>query len=292
MMDKKKGRKRFFRRLAAIGCLFLCLDATAQMRSGGPVPQAPSPAAPKAKPMILKMQVNEAGVTAHISNCPMQTALQELAERTGIVFEVRTQDNPYVSLHLNGVQLEEAIQRIASGSNTLFFYSESSFSSQHISLVKIVPPKTSLPQPSIAYLGTGAITKSNDNIMTSEQAFKALEKNEKIEMRKEAVEYLVSTKNPDAAEAIMKCLSDPAPEIRVAAIDGLAALGAREAISAIVRRLKDSSPGVRQSAAAAVALLGDSTNIKDLKPLASDRDGNVAAAAEIAIRKLSASAKR
>jgi hypothetical protein len=41
-----------------------------------------------------------------------------------------------------------------------------------------------------------------------------------------------------------------------------------------------------------VALLGNSQNIKDLKPLSSDKDVSVAAAAEMAIRKLSATEKK
>jgi uncharacterized protein (UPF0147 family) len=193
---------------------------------------------------------------------------------------------------LNGVNFEEAIKRIASGRNTLFFFSQDASTPQRITLVKIFPPKTPLPQPSIAYLGRGAITKTNDNIMTPEQAFKTLQEGNKIEMRRKAIEYLASTKNAGAAETMLKCISDRAPEIRVAVIDGLAALNVRNALPAIIKRLKDANAGVRQSAATAIALLGDYSNVKDLKPLTSDKDVNVVAAVEMAMRKLSAAGKK
>lgn len=280
---KRKEGQSAILGLALLGMLVFCSNSAAQ-RPVGPV-------TPVNKPMVLKMYLDDAGLTADIVNCPMLTALQELAERTGIIFEVRTQNNSLVSLHLNRVDLEESIRRIASGSNTLFVYSQNASSPQRIALVKILPPKTQLSQPSIAYLGTGVITKSNDNIMTPEEAFKTLLDSKKIEMREKAIEYLVSTKNPKAAEAMMKCVSDPAPEIRIAVIEGLAAMNARNALPAIIQSLKDANAGVRQSATTAIALLGDSSNIKDLQPLVSDKDANVVAAAEMAIRKLSATKK-
>jgi hypothetical protein len=248
------------------------------------------PAKPGNKPMTLKIHVEEAGVTANIVNCPMQTVLKELAERTGIIFEVRTQDNLPVSLNPpQPVNLTEFIKRVASNNNTLFFYSQDE--SPRITLVKVFSSKTALPQPSIVYLGSGVITKSNDDILTAEQAFKSLLDSKNIEMREKAIEYLVSTKNAEAAGTMMKFISDPAPEIRVAVIDGLAALNARNALPAIIRSLKDAHAGVRQSATTAIALLGDYSNIKDLKPLISDKDANVVAAVEMAMRKLSATKK-
>jgi hypothetical protein len=248
------------------------------------------PVQPGNKPMTLKMHVEEAGITANIVNCPMQTVLKELAERTGIIFEVRTQDNLPVSLNPpQPVNLTEFIKRVASNYNTLFFYSQDD--SQRIKLVKVFSPRTTLPQPSIVYIGTGAITKSNDDILNAEQAFKSLLDSKNIEMREKAIEYLVSTKNADAVGTMMKFISDQAPEIRVAVIDGLAALNARNALPEIIRSLRDGHAGVRQSAIAAIALLGDYSNIKDLKPLISDKDANVGAAVEMAMRKLSATKK-
>jgi HEAT repeat protein len=90
----------------------------------------------------------------------------------------------------------------------------------------------------------------------------------------------------------MNYISDPAPEIRCAVIEGLAALGAHEALPEILKKLRDANSGVRQSATTAVALLGDARNLKDLKPLSADKDPSVAAAAELAIRKLSAAEKK
>jgi hypothetical protein len=248
------------------------------------------PVQPVNKPVTLKIHVDEAGVTANIVNCPMQTVLKELAERTGIIFEVRTQDNLPVSLNPpKPVNLTEFIKRVVLNNNTLFFYGPGD--SQRITLVKVFSPQTALPQPSIAYLGSGAITKSNDDILTAEQAFKVLLDSKDVEMREKAVEYLVSSKNAEAAGTMMRFISDSAPEIRVAVIDGLAALNARNALPTIIRSLKDAHAGVRQSAITAIALLGDYSNIKDLKPLVSDKDANVVAAAEMAMRKLSATKK-
>jgi hypothetical protein len=308
---KRKGNTFTAFPLILLWILILCSTAPAQRRGGGgrgggppnmpnmpapqpqPQPQSqpqPQTGQPDAKSYILKLYVDEAGVTAEIVNCPLQTVLQELAERTGIIFEMRTQDNLPVSLRPNQpVELAEFIKRIASGSNTQFFYSQDK--SPRIAMVRIFS-RTKLPQPSIVYLGAGVATKSNDVFFYPGQAFRALQENNNTEAREKAINYLVSNKSEGAAEVLMKCVSDPEPKIRIASIDGLAALDARSALPAIVKSLKDSQASVRQSAAAAIALIGDQTNIKDLKPLISDRDDSVVAAANIAIQKLSATSKK
>jgi hypothetical protein len=259
-------------------CLILPILAGAQVQNQSP------------KPMRLKVRVNEGLVSADIADCPMQTVLQEVADRTGIIFEVRSQENPLVSLRLDRVDMTEAIRRMAASSNTFFFYADDGAQPQRITMVRVFP-RTELPQPSIVYLGTGAVTKGDD-IDTADQAFQALDSAKKVEVRQKAVEFLVSGKVKGAVPALIKCISDPAPEVRVAVIDGLAALEDRSALPVVLKRLRDPSPEVRQSAATAVALLGDYRNIKDVKPLSADRDANVVAAAEIALRKLSATAKK
>lgn len=253
--------------------------------------QQPNPSAKPAAPNFLKIQIEEGRVTADITDSPLQTVLLELAERTGIIFEVRSQDNPSVSIHTNRVPLQEFVARITSGSNTMFFYGQGA-DSDRITLVQVYPRTVPPQQPALIYLGTGKVTKTSNTVETPEQALQVLAGNASIEDRELGIAILVKTKSEPAVQALMNCISDPAPEIRVAAIEGLAAMGATAALPAIVKKLKDEHPGVRQSATTAVALLGNSQNIKDLKPLSSDKDVSVAAAAEMAIRKLSATEKK
>jgi hypothetical protein len=273
-----------------LGMLALCASLPAQRipARGFPVPVPNQPQ----KPAVLKMHVEGDWVTADITDCPMQKALQELADRTGIIFEVRSQDDPLISVHLYRVSLQEAIERIASGCNTMFFYGRGQPEPDRITLVRVFPRTNPVQQPSIIYLGSGVATKSNEDIETPEQALKALEGGGRIEYQLKAIEVLVNAKSDAAIDALIHCVDDPAPNIRIAAIQGLALLDAHRALPAILKRLKDAHPGVRQSAATAVGLLGDAKNLKNLKPLTSDRDAGVAQAAELAMRKLSATEKR
>lgn len=246
---------------------------------------------PKQKelPALLSIRVEQDKITADISNCHLQDVLRDLADRTGTIFEVRSHDNPLVSVHLSQVSLAEAIQRIASDSDTMFIYDRDN--PGKIALARLFSRSRSPLQPSIVYLGTGVVTKSNDDVTTLEQALKVLGEDSSLDAREKAVEYLVNDKGEDAIKGLMDSINDPAPEIRVAVIEGLAALGTRDSLPAILKKLKDTNPGVRQSAVTAVALLGDANNIDDLKPLSADQDPGVATAADIAVRKLSASVK-
>jgi hypothetical protein len=272
--------------------LVLCTTVVAQRPpSRGPQFQRSSPPQEQ-KPAVQKMRVEDGKVHADITDSPLQNVLQELADRTGIIFEVRSQENPLVSVHLDWVSVQEAIQRIASGSNTIFFYGQDKSGPERITLVSVFPRTNAVQQPGIVYLGTGGVTKSNEDIQTPEQALRILSGNADVEARERAIEILVSTKSDAAIKALRNSISDPAPEIRVAAIEGLATLGARQALPGILKSLKDPHPGVRQSAITAVALLGDARNLKDLKPLSTDKDNSVATAAEIAIRQLSAAIKK
>ncbi len=253
---------------------------------------APAAQQPPPSDVGLKMRVVDGKVIAEITAVPLQTVLHELAERSGIIFEIRTQENPPVTLRLNQVPLQEAIKRIASSCNTMFFYGAAAGQPEHITMVRIFPRGNPVQQPAIAYLGTGAVTRSNDLIESPEDAVKALTERKDLEGKQKAIEILIASKSQMAAQALTKSIADPAPEIRVAAIEGLVTLQAHDALPEIVKCLKDSHPRVRQSAATAVALLGDAANIKDLRPLRSDKDSSVAAAAETAIRKLSAAAPK
>jgi hypothetical protein len=288
-----KNQWRAFR-LCRFGMLVLFTAIPAQ---GSPFqrPQFAVPvsgAQPSQKPVMLTIRLEEGKITAAIEDAPLQDVLKELAARTGIIFEVRSQENPLVSLHLAKTSIREAIERIASGSNTILFYDKGPQEAEQIKLVRIFPRTNNTPQPGILYLGAGAITKSGDSIDTPEQALKALQESTKIEEKEKAIEILVNTKSSDATKTLMNILFDPAPEIRVAVIEGLAVLNAHAALPGIIKSLRDKHPAVRQSAAMAVALLGDAQNLKDLKPLGADKDAGVAAAADMAMRKLSSAAKK
>ena len=114
------------------------------------------------KPAVLIMRVDEGRITATVVDSPLQNVLADLAARTGIIFEVRSQENPLVSVSLIRVSLQEAIQRIAPMNNAIYFYGNDQGDSDRITLVRLFPRIDNSPQPSIRYLGTGAITKGND----------------------------------------------------------------------------------------------------------------------------------
>jgi hypothetical protein len=244
------------------------------------------------KPSVLSIRVDNGKITATIVDSLLQNVLEDLAARTGVVFEVRSQENPLVSVCLNRISLQEAIQRIVPGINAIYLYSDNLTEPDRITLVRLFPRINKSPQPSILYLGTGAIVKANDTADTPDQALKILAEGQSIEARGRAVETLIASGDDRAIKALIKAISYPAPQIRVSVIEGLIALDARAALPRILRSLRDSSPAVRRSAATAVALLGTAQNIKDLKPLSADKDAGVVAAAETAIRKLSASARK
>ena len=276
--------------LVRTGLLLFLMNAVAQRISA----QFPVPAAPKQQPVtpcLLKIYVEEGKVTAEIRECPFQDVLRELADRTGIIFEVRAHENPGISIELKGVPVREAIERIASGNNTVFLYAEEA-GGERISMVRIFP-RTQLSQPGILYLGTGKITKYGDVFITPEQALKILSESSDVRERENAVAILAAAgPNEAAIKVLTKAVSDPAPEVRIAAIESLAAMEARSALPKILSCFKDNHPGVRQVAATAVGMLGDKENLKQLKPLANDKDASVAAAAEWAMRKLSGETRK
>jgi hypothetical protein len=115
------------RRAIAVSLFLLGMLAAA---STAPAQRFPSRKSPlprqnqKAQPkiVVLRMSVNDDRITADIVNCPLQAALKELAHRTGVIFKVRSRDNDLVSVHLKDVSFQEAVERIASGHDTVFLY--------------------------------------------------------------------------------------------------------------------------------------------------------------------------
>jgi hypothetical protein len=244
--------------------------------------------APPKEPVLFKMRVDDDGyVIADLRNVPLQRALQELADRTGVVFELGMQDTATASVSLYRVGLREAIERIAADHDCIYYYGRDAAGQERLEFVRVFSRAGNVQQPSLIYLGTGAITKTGDDaIDTPEQALKVLAGSGDIDARQEAIEVLVASKTDLSEEALAAAAGDPAPEVRAAAIEGLAALGDRKALPVVVQALKDKHPGVRHSAITAVALLGDSRELQYLHPMERDPDASVAAAAEMAIRRL------
>jgi hypothetical protein len=243
---------------------------------------------PPPSPVALKIRVEGGFVTAELRNVPLARALEELAARTGIVFELGMQDAATASVSLYRVELREAIERIASEHDCIYYYGHDAEGQERLEFVRVFSRARNVQQPSLLYVGTGAITKTgDDSIDTPEQALKVLSGTGDVEARQNAVEVLAASKTDISAQALAAAAEDPAPEVRAAAIEGLAALGERSAIPIVVKALKDKHPGVRHSAITAVALLGDSRELQYLRPMQGDPDASVAAAAEMAIRRLS-----
>jgi hypothetical protein len=232
------------------------------------------------------LRVVEDKITANISICPLPKALQELADWTGIIFELRSNDTPNISVKLDKVPLEEAIQRIAPEHNVLFYYAQDKPDGR-ITNVRIYPRTPAIQQPGIIYLGSGTITRTNDDISTPEQAVRALAEGARLEIKQKAIAILVRNKNDETIKALMGALTDKDAEIRVASIGYLAAFKIRDALPEVIKCLKDENPGVKKSAIDFVALLGNDKNVQDLKPLIKDKDRSVASAAEVAIGNLS-----
>jgi hypothetical protein len=220
----------------------------------------------------MKILVDEDYVTAQIVSTPLPTVLQELAARTGVVFELPMQEATPVTLSLYKVTLKEAVERVADNKNSIFYYSRDAAGESRIRFVRIFPRGNKPQQASLRYIGSGSVTRtSDDTVDTPEQAMKVLAESQNVDARQKAVEVLAGVKSDAAVEAI---------------IEALAGTGVPGALPKIIPALKDPHPGVRQSAVVAVALLGDSDNVRQVQPLTRDKDASVAAAAEMAVRKL------
>ncbi len=240
-------------------------------------------------PSSVRVRVQQDLVTAEVRNAPLQRVLRELAGWTGVVFEVETQENPPVSIRLDGVPLDAAIERLTQSSNSIIYYETDAHGRRRVTYVRVFSRARPNTPVSIEYIGTGRVTKTEaDAVDDPEQALAALESSGSVEARQKAVEVLVDARHPSAVAALTKALRDLAPEVRTAALEGLVALGARTSLPEILKTLKDEHASVRQSAIIAVSLLGDAQNVRDLSPLLRDRDRNVAATAEREIRKLGA----
>ncbi len=239
-------------------------------------------------PARMQMRLEENRVIADIRVTPLQQVLNELAARSGVIFEVESQENPPVSIALLRVPLEEAIKRLTDSNNSIIYYDQDEAGRSQVSFVRVFSRNPLPHPPSLLYIGTGEVTKRGfEDIDNPEQAITVLAESDDLDARQRAVDALVSYNGPVTIPALKIALTDPAPEVRVAALEGLASLGASEALKQILPALRDTHPGVRHSAILAVSLLGDIENVKDLRPLIRDPDASVAASAEVALRKLS-----
>jgi hypothetical protein len=251
-------------------------------------PRMPATANRSNEPTTVKIRLEGTDLVGEIRNAPLQQVLEELAAWTGVVFEIESQENPPVSISFFRVSLEEAIQRLTGNNNSIMYYERDDAGQNHVRFVRVFARAARPQAPTLHYIGTGAITKRSDDIVDSpDQALVVLAGSTNLLARQKAVEVLIGAKSPAAIQALKVAVSDTAQEIKVAAIEGLVTLGVHDAVPQIIPALKDANPGVRKSAVQAVGLLGDSANVKDLRPLLRDQDSSVAAAAEIAIQKLS-----
>jgi hypothetical protein len=277
--------------------LILAVSGSATLVAQGlkrPTP-TPFPRAPQAQeqnlsnlPQHMKIRYEEDLVTGEIRNVPIQKVMDELAARTGVVFEVCAQNEALISVSLYRVSLGEAITRILGPGNSIFYFTKDEAGKSRLQLVRSLVRPNVTGQASLRYIGTGSITKTGDDTVESpEHAVKVLAESKNVELRQKAVEVLVASKGEGAVQALIAAMNDEAPEVRAGAIEGLASLSVRSALPEILKRLKDEHPGVRHSAVKAVALLGEPENLKQLRPLGKDKDATVAAAAEIAIQQLS-----
>lgn len=131
------GVMLLFSALPVQGALFQRPQIT---RAAPELPQPP-------KNAMLTMRVDEERISAVIADTSLQTVLGELAARTGTIFEVRSHENPLVSVRLDRVSLQEAIQRIAPGSNAIYFYGQNQAAPQRIALVRLFRASTLLRNP-------------------------------------------------------------------------------------------------------------------------------------------------
>ena len=287
---RPKNAKAWFLLSASLCALLVPGTIHGQVRRPRPAPGGAQPDTAQV-PASLTMRVEGTVVTAEIRATPLQRVLEEIAARTGVVFEVGSEVNPPVSISLYRVELQEAIQRIVGANDSIFYFQRDAAGQSRISLVRVFFRGMKGRPTGLIYIGTGTPTKGGqDSMDTPEQALKALAESDKVEIREKAIEALVAAKGDIAVQALIKVLKDPATEIQVAALEGLARLGSRSALPQILPALKHPHPAVRQSAVEAVALLGSLQNLRDVRPLVQDKDGGVAAAAEMAIRKLSSEA--
>jgi len=253
------------------------------------MPNRPGVTVAPTVPASMWMRLEDQNLTAEIRATPLQQVLQELAARSGIMFEMDSQENTLVSVNFYRVSLQEAVQRLTASNNSISFYDRDESGQSRVRFVRIISRTPRSQSPSLRYIGTGEITKRGvDVIDTPEQALSVLANSTDLNARQKAIDALVSSKTAATVPALRVALSDPAPEVRVAAIEGLVSLGARETLPQILIALRDSHPGVRQNACLAVSVLGDAENVKNLRPLMRDQDASVAASADMAIRKLTA----
>jgi len=268
-------------------CPPAALCAQVVRRTPGAIPGRVQPA--DAGPVLLRIRVEDDFVVADIRNAPLHRVLEELAARTGIVFEVGMQDATVVSVSLPRVGIQEAIDRIATEHNRIYYHGPGPDGRERIQFVQVFSQAGKIQQPSLRYIGTGAITKTGgDLIETQEQAIKVLAESGDAAAKLSAVEFLATAKTEQGVQALLLAIQDEAPEVRSASIEQLASFGERAKLPGIITAFKDKDPGVRLSAITAVSLLGDSANLRDLRPMLRDTNAGVAAAAEMAIRRLSA----
>src|SRR5437867_1600653 len=107
-----KGTRRYYWTLilAAVACAWVCAALRTSRAQGPPARNRLSNETTQgqAAPGVLKMRIEGDQVSAEIRETLLQRVLEELADRTGTIFEIESQLNPPVSVVLYRVSLQEA----------------------------------------------------------------------------------------------------------------------------------------------------------------------------------------
>jgi HEAT repeat protein len=100
-------------------------------------------------------------------------------------------------------------------------------------------------------------------------------KSKNPETRRQTIDALVASGNPQVFEGIRDALKDEDPEVRIVAARGLGQLKDERALTALTGALIDQHPDVRAAAAQALRKMGDSRVINSLVHALKDEDHNV-----------------
>ncbi|MGE0444762.1 MAG: M56 family metallopeptidase [Vicinamibacterales bacterium] len=104
-----------------------------------------------------------------------------------------------------------------------------------------------------------------------------------LEVRKRAIEGLVSMRDARAVPALLRASRDANADLRELAINGLTRFDTPESRAAVAAGLKDASAGVRERAAVAVGRTRDAAAVPSLLPLLKDPQARVRERAALAL---------
>jgi hypothetical protein len=141
------------------------------------------------QPAAMRIRLEGEDLTAEIHATPLQQVLGELAAWSGVVFEVDSQENEKISVNFNRVSVQEAVQRLTKNDNSIAYYDRDQAGQSRLCFVRIISATPHPSPPTLQYVGTGTITKRNDDIVDSaEQALAVLAGSSNLVARQKAIE--------------------------------------------------------------------------------------------------------